>query len=514
MKALLLLATIVASALGSHRATAQISLDTLGRAPALQAAFKEMSISGPQNFLRWFDSRNTAYVFAQSLRADVSANGAIESVIVVSASPRPDNRSGTRLEVVVEHERGEERTWHITINGNTQRIALIARDPNDLPVKSAKKSKKRKGGMAGMGGGGGGSVHRFAKKKGASPTAKPTPIEDVGDPDPRLVEFLYATTRQSNLDARQVFYGSGRSRTLLFGAASVRIPEMHRTGNIELPQDWKYLGITLLKGTSDEKLHFTVRSVGALTPEEWTDIARKKGAKDALIFVHGFNNTFLDSLYRSAQIFWDMDYRGLPILYSWAAKGGSAFDYVHDRESASHARTGFIALLRKLKDEVGVEHVHVLAHSMGNQLVLDALSNHANVANPVRLAELLMAAPDVDEDNYAGQVPEVQKIVESLTLYASSADWALAASRTASSKRRAGDVAADGPILLPNVEAIDVSAMGQEMFGLNHNTFASDRSLISDIRLLVINRMRASQRPALRSVPEKATTPKYWMFAK
>ena len=151
---------------------------------------------------------------------------------------------------------------------------------------------------------------------------------------------------------------------------------------------------------------------------------------------------------------------------------------------------------------------------MGNQLVLDALSNHANVANPVRLAELLMAAPDVDEDNYMSQVPDVQKIVQSLTLYASSADWALAASRRASSKRRAGDVAADGPILAPNVETIDVSAMGQEMFGLNHNTFASDRSLISDIRLLVINRMRASQRPALRSVPEKATTPKYWMFAK
>ena len=31
-----------------------------------------------------------------------------------------------------------------------------------------------------------------------------------------------------------------------------------------------------------------------------------------------FNTTFTDSLYRLAQIVWDLQYKGLPIAFSWA----------------------------------------------------------------------------------------------------------------------------------------------------------------------------------------------------
>ena len=76
----------------------------------------------------------------------------------------------------------------------------------------------------------------------------------------------------------------------------------------------------------------------------------------------------------------------------------------------------------------------------------------------------------------------MQKIVKGITLYASSADKALQASRRLAGVLRAGDIGDDGPIVLDNMQTIDVTAMGEEILGLNHNVFAVSRNLIDDIR--------------------------------
>jgi esterase/lipase superfamily enzyme len=111
------------------------------------------------------------------------------------------------------------------------------------------------------------------------------------------------------------------------------------------------------------------------------------------VFVHGFNTTFEEALFRNAQIVWDLQYSGISVLYSWSSKG-KVRDYVYDRDSADIAQPGFIALLSTLRD-LGIEHVDVIAHSMGNRVVLPALSNIADADNPVRVNQLIMAAPDV-----------------------------------------------------------------------------------------------------------------------
>ena len=50
--------------------------------------------------------------------------------------------------------------------------------------------------------------------------------------------------------------------------------------------------------------------------------------------------------------------------------------------------------------KAGVKNIYVVAHSMGNQIVLDALAQAAYMDLPVSLSELVFAAPDVDRDSF------------------------------------------------------------------------------------------------------------------
>lgn len=333
--------------------------------------------------------------------------------------------------------------------------------------------------------------------------------------EPRLVEFLFATTRKRQPIATQVSFSRERGKELIFGAAAVRIPEDHKIGRIELPKSWKLWGISLKEEQLKDEKHFVVRKVVSLSEDEWGQIIREKNAKTALVFVHGFNTSFEHALYRNAQIVWDLQFPGLSVLFSWASSGES-LDYLYDRDSAYNARTGFINLLRLLKEKYGIERVNVLAHSMGNVVVLDSLANNARTSAPVAIDELIMAAPDVDRDQFLQLAPEVRKIVQGMTLYVSSADKALTISRTLTGAPRAGDVPTEGPVLIPKIETIDVTAVGEELLGLNHNVFAATRALIDDINILLTTGQRPpnNRLSQIRPYPEPPSEATYWRYAR
>ena len=250
-----------------------------------------------------------------------------------------------------------------------------------------------------------------------------------------------------------------------------------------------------------------------MSMDAWDAVIDEVQPNEALVFVHGFNTSFDDAAFRMAQIVWDLQYKGLPVLYSWPSRGETV-DYEYDRESALSARDGFITLLRNLRDKHNIKHVHVLAHSMGNFLAMDALANEALSASPVAISDLMMAAPDVDKNEFIQEVPKIQTVCNKMTLYASSADKALALSKAiVGGIPRAGDVPREGPIVLPGLETIDVTALGDEMFGLNHTVFATARELIDDIRLLVTDGRPLPRLASERAVPEGAAIPLYWRYA-
>src|ERR1700730_13383043 len=90
-------------------------------------------------------------------------------------------------------------------------------------------------------------------------------------------------------------------------------------------------------------------------------------------------------------------------MTSWPSRGGVE-QYLYDQVSARLAGEYFVDLLGDVH-EAGVRKVHVRAHSMGNFLILNALSRFKPTNFP-GLGEVMMAAPDVDCDEYiklAGQ---------------------------------------------------------------------------------------------------------------
>jgi esterase/lipase superfamily enzyme len=331
--------------------------------------------------------------------------------------------------------------------------------------------------------------------------------------DPRVVDMLFATSRQAEIMTSRVSFTSGRAENLFFGSLRVRVPEDHKIGRIELPHTRNFILFKLTQSV-DEKKHFIIRDITLFEHERFVELVRSAERKDVLVFVHGFNNSFDEAAFRLAQIAFDMGYQGLPVLFSWAAANG-VHGYRHDIDSARLAKEEFVELLHILQNEADVKTIHIIAHSMGNAVVMEALDKVAGEKLPVRVAELIMAAPDVSRDLFIKLAKRVNTVAKGMTLYASSKDRALVASKAlALNIPRAGDVPPEGPIVLPGMDTIDVSTFGEEFLGLNHSTFASNRSLIDDIGRLVLlgQRPPGLRTPQLKGRPEAANPPLYWHY--
>ena len=371
--------------------------------------------------------------------------------------------------------------------------------------------------------------------------ASPSQNVVVSPPEPRLVEFYYATTRKqldpptpsvtgqsaanpSAVDTATVAgwtdvtdYTGERNGSLSFGAIRIRVPDKHSMGKIELPTDLKIFGLTIWHETANQTDHFIIRSVRKTDEAKWISaISATNGGKDAknkraIIFVHGFNTKFGDAAFRTAQIVWDLQFRGTAVLFSWPSRGDIA-DYLYDKDSALGSRDALLQVVNDL-NKAGITDISIIAHSMGNLVTVDALANSASTPSPAAIAQLVMAAPDVDRDMFIGEIPKVAKVTKGLTLYASSKDKALQLSkRVAGNIPRAGDVPPMGPVVLSPLVTIDVSALGDELFGLDHSTFATARNVLDDLKLLLDTGAPAPRLAEIHGFPDPPEAATYFRY--
>jgi esterase/lipase superfamily enzyme len=329
---------------------------------------------------------------------------------------------------------------------------------------------------------------------------------------------LFATNRlidQSGSDTLvPETVGYKRNARVLYGEAAVRVPDSHHLGNVERPTDWTILSFTIRHVQENEKLHFVIKMARFLRIDEFIEDIKNNGSNGALLFVHGYGNTFSDCIFKTAQIAFDMHFGGVPICFSWPSKGG-ILDYDYDRESALFSRDAFLEVVHLLYNEANIKKVYVVAHSMGNQIVVDALAHAQDVGIGIDLTELVLAAPDVDRDVFRSMIKRLRIAAKGITLYASSADKALIASRIkAGGAPRAGDVPKEGPITAEGMDTIDATAIGNDLFALNHAVFSRNRVLIDDIGRLLLASTRPPdlRSPELERVPFKSDHPRYWRF--
>ena len=292
------------------------------------------------------------------------------------------------------------------------------------------------------------------------------------------VKIYYATDRaRSGSELPNDFY-SGQRGELEYGIATVSIPEQHRPGKIEKPSIWTF------DFREDPQRHIVLSSVvpGAADSvfAEMQNHVRKTGKAEAFVFVHGFNVPFHEAAKRTAQMAFDMNFEGLPILYSWPSRA-SILSYIADTAVVNLSGRRLSRFLEDVVARSGATRIHLIAHSMGNRAMTDALELFAlRYKGPLpAFDQVLFTAPDLDAGLFSEMVQTIRPAAQRITLYASNKDWALAFSRKLhGDSPRAGQGGSD-ILHVAEVDSIDMTDIGEDM--LKHSYYANNPSALTDI---------------------------------
>ncbi|MDH0912841.1 alpha/beta fold hydrolase [Rhizobium pusense] len=196
-----------------------------------------------------------------------------------------------------------------------------------------------------------------------------------------------------------------------------------------------------------------------------------------MVFVHGYNYSYQEAVFRVAQLGADAGSAAEPILFSWPSQAAIA-GYVADKDSSAYARDDLVELLTSLSRSRSKRPIAVLGHSMGGWLVMEALRQLRLEGRDDVIARLQvgLAAPDIDMDVFRKQAAVIGKLSPPLTVLVSSDDRALAvSSRLTGGRPRLGAARIDDPALQSiarqgNMRIFDISAM-PATDELNHDRF-------------------------------------------
>lgn len=328
-------------------------------------------------------------------------------------------------------------------------------------------------------------------------------------PNYAVVRTFYATDRSptGSRDPRSL-YGADRS-ALSYGTCDVSIPRRHEPGALESPSVWR------LEAREDPEKHVVLVAAQPLSKADYYARLRQAMASAkrprAFVFVHGYNVTFADAARRTAQISYDVGFDGVPVFYSWPSQGTTA-GYPRDEESVQLTMPHLQQFLADFFEQSSAEDVYLVAHSMGNRALTAVLARLVEDQPSIRgrLKEIILSAPDINVEIFKEQIyPALARAALPMTLYASSEDVALAASKQFHGYARLGD-SRPVPVVLKGIETID--ATGVDVSFLKHSYFAEARPLLADLRTLIIQGARAGQRAGLK--PVKGGALPYWVFAR
>lgn len=331
---------------------------------------------------------------------------------------------------------------------------------------------------------------------------------DIGSPAAATaVPVFFATNRApTGASTPGELYGQTKG-PLSFGRAEVGIPFGHRLGAIEEPSLFD------LEVSATSERHVVLQQVVRF--EERSFLARLQmqlrlsDDQSLFVFVHGYNVDFAEALRRTAQMANDLIWNGVALLYSWPSRGNTD-DYWNDAESAAASTADLEAFLETIAAYSGAAEIHVVAHSMGNVPTLAALAHHAEETGATGVPlidELIMAAPDIDAQEFPGLIRRVAPTAKRLTLYVSGNDDALKLSGLMHESPRAGDSSA-GVVIVPGVDTIDASAAEADLVG--HSYYGENRQVLADIFNLLRSRQPPDERFGLRPASQRGQ--RYWVI--
>lgn len=308
-----------------------------------------------------------------------------------------------------------------------------------------------------------------------------------------------ASDQASRYTYERAVIDGGRA-PMSYGSCQVSIPKSHTVGGLEDRSWWQW---ATMQGRTPDKF-VMVTSVTPAAAADFFQTLRaavaRSGKKDAFVFVHGFSVSFADAARRTAQMAFDMKFQGAPVMFSWPTPDLSISlftSYTTSESNAILSTDRFRQFLKDVIERTGAGTVHLIAHSMGNRLVTDALNMLDAVDNAnlkARIGEVILTAPDIDATVFTSVIaPRITKFSPRVTLYASSKDKALQASQSVHSFPRIGEFQSLMQVPL-GVDVIDASAVYDGSDGLNHSYYGDSEPVIGDICYLLSLGGRAAER--------------------
>lgn len=328
----------------------------------------------------------------------------------------------------------------------------------------------------------------------------------------------------ANVDCVRVFYGTNRTITvdgksqqpsseqdvtaivnesggeLVVGRADIWLPLLVKDGGerevsetpfatgtppTERDEQEKFVFITRI--TASGKEHFVSELQSAVDDQN---------SQSVMLFVHGFNVTFDAALIRSAQLVVDLregaDFNpGAPALFSWPSAGKVAPGTYRGDQARSLAAAPYLTeFLNLLTQNLEIDRVNIIAHSMGNRVLTEALENYAATyleTHPDKAIEfrIVLAAADVDRAEFDRVAEGLKDMDPKVTIYASDNDQALNVSKLLNRfKPRLGDTDGNKPYIRNDrgFVTVDATPVATELFGLGHSYYSDNPFILNDIK--------------------------------
>lgn len=275
----------------------------------------------------------------------------------------------------------------------------------------------------------------------------------------------------------------------------------------------------------------------AQTATWWRDLeaAAKASNGRVMVYVHGYNETFVSSTDDTVQMAALTEFQGPVVQYSWPSRG-SIWRYPVDEANNEWDQTGYRRFLIALARQDWVTDIVLVSHSLGARLLVPGVEFVDAMLAPDqsrKISNIVLASPDIDRDTYVRHItadtakasPYPPK--RTITIYASLNDRALNASRQVHGYPRLGspycfDVfkaarlkadgdpercyafedAASGDAVTNGINIIDTSAASNSNAG--HSDYLHSAPVCADFKAVVQGVKQGS--------PERAATRLAYVF--
>jgi esterase/lipase superfamily enzyme len=326
------------------------------------------------------------------------------------------------------------------------------------------------------------------------PPAPPPPPPGPGwASDKNRVRVFYATNRrvhgantESGPQASKVSF-LNEPGVLRFGYYDVGVTFVRATSRTPLSTDsYKF---------ATYEIYFYRNAAGFKSA--LSDEIGKQPTKEVLLLVHGYNTPFEDGINRTAQFAVETGFHGVPVYFGWPG-GEHWWQYPAASKQVSVAAVELAAVLKEIAATPGVTRLHVVAHSLGNSVLVEAIDrltqDPANRAQT--LGNLVMAAPDVIPARFLQVAGSLAAIFQQRTVYVSDTDWALRVGSSFDGQQRIGRRT---PMMIKSgFEAVDATGAKDTIIG--HSYFVDSDTIANDIAALVVRGLSTVQRGLQRTV--------------